>query len=153
MNHVLHQYHLVLFLLIEYSLHVVGLVLRSERPFYSLLYLAFTHHVIVMIKSACLMPSLLILLNLLLPYLHLCLKLFFHAHLPHLVFFLVFLPFPSHFLLQVLYLVLDELSWLVLACTIPLQCLAFFVIIIKFLVSNAVLVSLTLVLEGHPLLF
>jgi len=152
MNHVLHQYHLVLFLLIEYSLHVVGLVLRSERPFDSLLDIAFTHHVIVMIKSASLMPSLLILLHLLLPYLHLRLKLFFHAHLPHLFLFLVFLPFPSNFLLQVLYLALDELSGLVLAGTVALQCLAFFVIVIKFLVGNAVLISLTLVLEGHPLL-
>ena len=151
MNHVLHQYYLVLFLLIEYSLHVVGLVLDPERALDPLFDLALTHHVVVVVEPTRLLPALLILLHLLLPELHLRLELLLHPHLPHGILLQVLLPLPGDLIVQVLNLLLDELPRLDLATAVPVQSLPLLVNVVRLLVRHLPLVGLTLALQRRSL--
>ena len=126
-QHVLHQDHLVFLLLVQDPLQVFVLVLHSQGALNLSLEIMLTFIEAVMTEGASLLPTLLIIVNLLLHFLHLVVEVLADLHFPEVVGLLLFLSFPLDALLLFFQFSLNKFARLNLPLTITVQSLMFLV--------------------------
>ena len=151
-KHVLHEYHLVLLLLVHDPLQVFVLVLHSQCAFNLSFEIMLTFIKAIMTKSPSLLPTLLILIYFLLHLLHLGVEVLADLHLSDVVSLLLFLSFPLDALFLFFKFSLNKFARFQLPLTITVQSLMFLVVDVGMRLIQSVAYLLALILQVSPLL-